>query len=70
MTELPLIDGSVPFILECNGRSCVMHDTGSGPRLFLSADGKWRRPESGVDDLHRFKSREEAEAFVRECAAK
>ncbi len=69
MIDLPLIDGRQPFILECNGLfSVITYDV--HPPLFLYADGEWRRPEAGVDDLHRFKSREAAEAFVKECVVK
>lgn len=67
MINLPLIDGRQPFILECNRRFSII-TYGWEPPMFLYADGKWRRPEPGVDDLHRFKSREAAEAFVMECA--
>ncbi len=70
MIDLPLINGRQPFILECNRRFCVIYDEASGPRLFLYADGEWRRPEAGVDDIHRFKSREAAEAFVMKHGAR
>lgn len=70
MIELPLIDGREPFILECNGRFCVMFDAGRGPRLFLNAAGEWCRPSMDEDQIRRFKSRKEAETFAVKCSGR
>lgn len=70
MNDLPPIAGREPFILECNGRFCVMHDKPGGGRLFLNAAGEWFRPDCGEDRILRFKRRAEAEAFVVKCSGR
>jgi hypothetical protein len=70
VTDLPLIDGRQPFILECNSRFCVIYDEIPGPRWFLNAAGEWDRNDNGDTRLYQFKSRAEAEAFVVKCSGR